>query len=151
MKISISLFATLLALFVFTNCKKEKETIKTTFSWDCTTDESTLDSGEVAAKLIGRWDWEYIAYAWTPQKSNETEFKGLSIDIKPDGIIDIYNNDVLTKSIKWWISSDNSVGNYRIYTEPSDQFIYGWVKFCKSRIGFINSLVDGNDNYFIKR
>lgn len=110
---------------------------------------TTWDSTAIRNKLLGKWNWEYIRCFWAPEKGNYDDFKGLSVEFKSDNTVEVFQNGMSAQKSTWQLVLLND-GNYKITTTPLLLQLPGRILFCAQRVVFMDSYVDGCDNYFVK-
>lgn len=110
---------------------------------------ASWDSTSIRNKLLGKWEWEYIRCFWEPEKGNYDDFKGLSVHFKSDNTVEVSQNGMLAQQSTWHIVLLND-GNYKITTIPLVFQLPGRILFCEQRVVFMDSYVDGCENYFVR-
>lgn len=107
------------------------------------------DSTAIRNKLLGKWQWEYIRCFWNPEKGNYDDFKGMSVEFKSDNTVEVLQNGMSAQRSTWQLVLLND-GNYKITTTPLVFQLPGRILFCSQRVVFMDSYVDGCDNYFVR-
>ncbi|MBK8699237.1 MAG: hypothetical protein IPN29_06690 [Saprospiraceae bacterium] len=107
------------------------------------------DTTYIHNHLIGKWKWYYIRCFWFPEKANGSEFKGLYLEFKADNTLVVSQNGVVTQTSSWKIE-DLHAGYYGIDTQPLMYLTPGIIAFCENELAFLDSYVDGCDNYFVR-
>ncbi|HMG16579.1 MAG TPA: hypothetical protein VK590_14075 [Saprospiraceae bacterium] len=104
------------------------------------------DSLQVKNAILGVWNWEYI---WCELGGNNTQYKGMSIELKADNSINVKQNGQIVQSSKWKINKLDET-HYGIYPDPGIDQMQGNFIICSDVIGFNLGYVDGCANYFRK-
>jgi hypothetical protein len=110
----------------------------------------TWDSAAIQNVLIGEWNWEYIRCFWSPEKTNYDDFKGTTIEFNSDGTLVVTENGQTTQTSTWNVISAGN-GSFAINTTPNVYLVYGRILYCDDRVEFMDSYVDGCDNYFKRK
>ncbi len=142
-------FATgLLAIFLF-SCKKEtaQTTYKSSEIWECH-QKSQWDSIKIHDKLIGKWSWIYVVKGWGSGE-NATDGKGLTLDFKTNGTVDVFQNGVFQSTSTWKMHP--YLGSGGIETDPIIERTDGGILFCDDELVFSATPYDGNDNFFVRK
>ena len=150
MKINIQssiLFLVILSTLLACN-KNENPLINQANMWDCH-HKTTWDSLKIKKTLIGEWTWEYFTCSEEPD-TNKTEFKGLTIEFRPDNTLDMKKNGQTTQTSNWKVV-DGDADLFAINVAPSVFQLHGQILFCCGRVEFNNSNLDGCDNYFKRK
>ena len=134
-------------LFLFSCHKKEiVEPIDQGEIYNCFYSRS-WDSTQVKNAILGEWNWEYI---WCELGENNTQYKGLSIELKSDNSINVKQNGQIIQTSKWKINKLDDT-HYGIYPDPAIDQMLGYFLICSDVIGFNLGYVDGCANYFRKK
>jgi hypothetical protein len=105
------------------------------------------DSLQVKNAILGEWNWEYIS---CETGGNNTQYKGLSIELKSDNSINVKQYGQTVQTSKWKINKIDET-HYGIFSVPTVDQMYGRFLICSDVIGFDLSFVDGCANYFRKK
>lgn len=131
-------------------CKKEENPpISQGDMWDCH-HEMTWNSLSTKEALIGKWEWEYIGCYWNPEDANDNEFKGLTIEFKPDNTLEVKVNGQISQTSNWKIVNGDA-DLFAIDVAPTVPQLYGRILFCEDKVEFNHSYIDGCDNYFKRK
>lgn len=139
----------IICLVLFNACCKEKPPVPIYLNdiYQCYY-SATWDSLKVKNAVIGEWNWEYIS---CELGGNNSQFKGLSIEFKPNMDLNIKQNGKIIQSSTWHISKGSDDLHYEIYAIPTVDQMYGSFLICNDIIEYNLSYVDGCDNYFRKK
>lgn len=150
-KITSSFWILILALpSLFLGCGKDKNPpISQQRIWDCH-HEMTWDSAKVNDHLVGEWEWEYIGCYWTPDKANNDQYKGLTIEFKTGNTLEVKENGQVTQTSTWKVA-DGDADLFELEVEPPMILLYGRILFCGKQVEFNDSYRDGYDNYFRRK
>jgi hypothetical protein len=111
---------------------------------------ATWDSLTIRNKLLGLWAWEYIQCFGNPQNGNYEDFKGMTVDFKPNNTVEIRTNGQMVQTSTWTMVNLND-GYFSIQTSPLVLQLPGRIMFCAERVLFSDSYTDGCDNFFIRK
>ena len=136
-----------ISFFLFACNKDENSPICQGDMWECH-HEMTWDSLKTRNTLIGEWEWEYIRCFWN--SVNDNEFKGMTIEFKPDGTLDVKENEQITQTSNWKVV-EGDADLFAVDVGPSVNQLYGRILFCDERVEFNDSYIDGCDNYFKRK
>lgn len=117
--------------------------------WDCHR-QMIWDSLKTKDALIGEWEWEYIACAWSPKGPNDDEYKGLTIEFKSDYTLNVKENGQTTQTSKWKVV-DGDIGLFVLSVDPGVDQLPGRILLCGERVVFNFSYIDLCDNYFRRK
>jgi len=109
-----------------------------------------LDSVETVNRLIGTWKWVYEdQLTLNGYVGTTTSHLGLSIQIKSNGELVIYNNEVVEVTT-WTIKPEAGGSAWILNTHPFHGYTYGPLRFCDDYFAVRNSLTDASDDYYQK-
>ena len=154
MKISIQSIALLLSVpLILFACNKEENfpepPISHTALWDCH-HQMAWDSLKTKNALIGEWEWEYIACAWNLKAASYEEFKGLTVEFKPDNTLDVKENGQTIETSNWKVV-DGDADLFALSVDTEVAPLFGRILFCENRVVFGGSYIDLCDNYFRRK
>jgi len=112
-----------------------------------------LDSVETVNRLIGTWKWFYEdQLTFNGYVGTTTSHLGLSIQIKSNGELIIYNETKVNEVLTWSItpSAGGFSSGWILETEPHRGFVNGPIRFCEDYLSIRNSITDGSDQYYRK-
>jgi len=140
------------ALLVASGCTKEPERSE----WNTAMDNmyscheaASLDSADLAAALIGTWDWRFVrSTSWSYYES-EDDYSGFVLTVRPDGSFDLNQNDTATVSGTWSLA--NSWTTFMLNSQPYVPTLWGNLLYCEPYMMFYSSPADGPDNLYEKR
>lgn len=139
----------IICLLLFNACCKEKPHVPIYLNdiYQCY-NSATWDSLKVKNAVIGEWNWEYIS---CENGGNNSQFKGLSIEFKPNMDLNIKQNGKIIQTSKWLLTKGNDDFHYGINAFPLVDPMYGTFLICNDIIEYNLSYVDGCDNYFRRK
>ena len=132
--------------FLFACSKGENPPIRQQNIWDCH-HASNWDAARTEAELLGEWEWEFISCFWTPEAANGEEFEGLTVEFLTDRTLIVQEDGQTTQTATWKVI-DGDADLFAVETDPVVPQLYGRILFCKKRVKFNHSYIDGCDNYF---
>jgi hypothetical protein len=141
------ILATLFVIVYFSACKREQTQPELTFNTNEMYQCHHLTqwySTQLHNTLLGRWEWAHVISGWGLGESSDIN-KGLLLDFKNDGNVDVYKNDVLQSTSTWEIAF-----SARVNTNPIISEIDGSILFCDNKVVFSGTPYDGSDNFFVK-
>lgn len=147
----------ILLITMLFSCDKETDTLNSQYKppisqsdmWACHHKE-VWDTLRTHTQLIGEWEWEYIGCFWTPEKANNEDFEGMTIEFKASNELIVKQNGEIIQESHWRII-DGDADLYALHVEPGVTQLYGRILFCGDRVEFNNSYIDGCDNYFRRK
>lgn len=110
--------------------------------------EKSWDSLATQNELIG--EWEYISCCCTSDDANDSDFRGLTIDFKPDQSLIVREAGKITQTSTWKVV-DGDHTFYALEVDPYVIQLFGRILFCEDLLEFNDSYIDGCDNYFRKK
>lgn len=119
--------ASLVLLPLFSCTKEENPPISQKEISDCH-HRISWDAIRTRDALIGEWKWEYVSCFWTPDKDNDDDFKGLTVEFRADQTLSVKKNGVLIQTSSWQVVS-RDVNHFAIEAEPFVQQLYGRILF----------------------
>lgn len=110
------------------------------------------DSLQTVNRLIGTWKWVYEdQLTFNGYVGTTTSHLGLSIQIKPNGELIIYNENEVVEVTTWIITkAAGEFSDWTLETEPFRGFINGPIRFCEDYLSIRNSIRDSSDQYYRK-
>ena len=140
------------ALLAASGCTKEPERSE----WNTAMDNmnschnaASLDSADLAAALIGTWDWRFVrSTSWSYYES-EDDYSGFVLTVRADGSFDLNQNDTATVSGTWSLA--NSWTTFTLNSQPYVPTLWGNLLYCEPYMMFYSSPADGPDNLYEKR
>lgn len=145
----ISLFL-ILAISISSCCKKES--INQTFCGEPTIVDSTctLDSNQIKAQIIGKWNWTQSISSWTMQKTNPcTDSINRQYEFQTNGTVK-YSENGTYKSTGTYFFESSSGFKIRANDTPSTFWLNGWVSICDNYLIIDDSPVDGPKDIYVK-
>ena len=112
-----------------------------------------LDSVETVNRLIDTWKWVYEdQLTFNGYVGTTTSHLGLSIRIKSNGELTIFNETKVIEVLTWSITPEAGgfSSGWILETEPFRGFINGPIRFCEDYLSIRNSIRDSSDQYYRK-
>ncbi len=136
--------------FVLVACNKDENSpISQGDMWDCH-HKTAWNLLKTKNALIGKWEWVYTGCFWSPENANGDEFKGLTIEFKPNNTLEVKENGQTIQTSTWKVV-DGDADLFALDVTPNVNQLYGRILFCDERVEFNDSYIDGCDNYFERK
>jgi len=150
--INYLLFCIIILTIFFNACDKyEKLENKYAKMIECHKEDS-WHSLKAKDALLGEWKWDYIYCYGRAEDANGDDFKGMSIEFKPNNIVDVKMSGQVMNTSNWEISANNTNPSFfSIGTTPPITQLQGRVVLCGKKLLFHFSYIDQCDNYFKRK
>lgn len=110
---------------------------------------AAMDSAELAAAIVGTWDWRFVrSTSWSYYES-EDDYSGFVLTVRADGSFDLNQNDTASVSGTWSLA--NSWTTFTLNSQPYVPTLWGNLLYCEPYMKFYSSPADGPDNLYEKR
>lgn len=138
-----------LALLLNSCTKEENPPISIAEMWNCH-NKIIWDTSNTKNSLLGEWEWEYVKCYYDPESVDYHSSKGMTVEFKSNNTVEVKTNDQEIQTSKWKV--ENGDGDlFEVKTDPPIPQLQGGILFCKKRVAFNLSYIDGCNHYFIKK
>ncbi|MES1226806.1 MAG: hypothetical protein ABUT20_65640 [Bacteroidota bacterium] len=126
---------------IFFACKKNTSVKSLAINWPCDIIE---DSAIITNHLPGSWKW--VKYTCNTDQVNPAD-KETEVTFYANGTFKVEENSAIITQGSWHLKKLDT-SNWGLDLTAPSEYLKGFVIFCDNQVAFINSYVDGCNNYF---